>query len=257
MRKLVAAGAMALGIATLPLTAAHASNPWTVTIKASATTVNVGQQVGFKGSVKPRGAAAGRKVVLQERFKPGARWQDQTTDTINSRGKYSLADTPTKNTLHSYRVVMKAAGMHSRGVSKVVKVAVFAWTSLVDVPSVNDANMGEGPTDINGRTFDNSVYSRIRGGTASIEFNLNHRCDRLRSTFGVTDDSTTDGQAEVGVLSDGSSVYDQVFDVGQSEKTAVPLATPLKVKLVATDTSTVVDTFGYGAFGNAQAHCTQ
>ena len=231
MRKLVAAGAMALGIATLPLTAAHAGSTWIVTVKASDTAVNVGQKVTFTGTVKPHGAAAGEKVVLQERFKPGAKWKDQRKDELNGRGKYSLSDRPSANTQHSYRVVMAATGKHAKGVSKTVKVTVYGWVGLTSVPHVNDEGMSFGSVDINGKTYDDSVVSDWPNATASIEFNLGHRCDALRATFGLSDASTTGGQAELGVLSDGTSVYDQTFDLEQTDKKTISLDTPLKIKL--------------------------
>jgi hypothetical protein len=79
----------------------------------------------------------------------------------------------------------------------------------------------------------------------------------MRSTFGISDGSTTGGQAEVGVLSDGTSVYDKTFDLGQAEKKTIALDTPLKVKLTATDTNVASDTNGFGAFGDAEVHCTK
>jgi hypothetical protein len=257
MRKLVAAGAMALGIATLPLTAAHAGSTWIVTVKASATTVNAGQKVNFTGTVKPRGAAAGEKVVLQERFEPGAKWKDQKKDELNSRGKYSLSDKPSANTQHSYRVVMAATGKHAKGVSKTVKVTVYGWVSLTSLSHVNGVGMYFGSVDINGKSYDDSVRSGLRDTTTSIEFNLAHRCDALRATFGLSDASTTSGQAELGVLSDGTSVYDQTFDLEQTDTKTIALDTPLKIKLTSTDTNLDGAVNGYGALGDPQAHCTQ
>lgn len=257
MRKLVVAGALALGVATLPLTAAHAGSTWIVTVKASARTVNVGDKVTFTGTVKPRGAAAGQKVVLQERFRPGAKWKDQGKDKVNSNGRYSLSDKPSANTQHAYRVVMPALGKHGKGVSRTIKVTVYDWVDLGSLDTVNNQGMNLGPVDINGKAYDSSIYSRWSGTTASIEVNLDHECDALRSTFGIADNSTSSSQAEVGVLSDGTPVYDKTFDVGGSEKKTIDLANPLKVKLTATDTNPDSDINGYGAFGNAEAHCTR
>jgi hypothetical protein len=138
-----------------------------------------------------------------------------------------------------------------------VQVTVYAWRNLIELDSTNVRGMSFGSVDINGNTYSSSVLSRWSGADASVEFNLDHQCNKLRSTFGISDESTTGGQAEVGVLSDGISVYDETFDVGQSQNKTVPLATPLKIKLLATDTSTAPGTQGYGAFGNPQAHCTQ
>jgi hypothetical protein len=258
MRKLVAAGAMALGIALLPVTAAHAGSTWIVGVKASATTINVGQKVVFTGKVRPAAAAAGDKVTLQEKFKPGAPWKKAATDKVNKHGKYELTDKASHNTLHSYRVVMPATNKHAKGVSKTVKVTVYDWTDLTDLTWVNPDGMDFGTVNINGKSYVDSVVSYRERDTASIEFNLNHQCDKLRSTFGISDESTSSGQAEVGVLSDGTSVYDQSFDVGQSETKTVALdAKPLKLKLLATDLSTDDGVWGFGAFGTPQAHCTR
>ena len=257
MRKLVATSAIALGLATLPVTAAHAGSTWIVSVKASATTVDVDQKVTFTGTVRPRSAAAGEKVLLQEKSKPGKPWVTQRKDTISGKGKYSVSDKPTTNTQHSYRIVMPAAGKHTKGVSKTVKVTVYDWTNLIELQAVNSDGMTFGSVDIDGTTYDSSVYSYRAGATASIEFNLDHQCDQVRSRFGISDNSTTGGQAEVGVLADGIPVYDNTFDVGQSEQKTVALDNPLKIKLMATDTSTGPGIAGYGAFGNAQAHCTQ
>jgi hypothetical protein len=249
---------MALGIATLPLTAAHAGSTWIVGVKASATSVNVGQKIVLTGKVRPGAAAAGSSVTLQERFKPGAPWKKVGSDKVNKHGKYELTDKASHNTLHSYRVVMPATSKHAKGVSKTVKVTVYDWTSLQDLTSVNWDGLTFDTVNINGKTYDESVTSYLERGTGSVEFNLNHRCDKLRSTFGVSDNSTIGGAAEVGVLADGTSVYDESFDVGQSETKTIALdTTPLKIKLLATNLSTDDGIWGYGAFGSPVAHCTQ
>jgi NPCBM/NEW2 domain len=258
MRKLVAAGAIALGIATLPVTAAHAGGTWIVGVKASATTINVGQKVVFTGKVKPGGAAAGEKAVLQEKFQPGAKWKNAATDAINKHGKYELSDKAHENTLHAYRVVMPATSSHAKGVSKTVKVKVYDWTPVTSLAHVNATGIQFRTVNVNGKSYDDSVVSTRERGTGSVEFNLNHRCDKLRGTFGVSDDSTIAGAAEVGVLADGTSVYDESFDVGQSAHVMIALdSAPLKIKLLATNLSTDDGVWGFGAFGAPQAHCTR
>jgi hypothetical protein len=258
MRKLVAAGAMALGIATLPLTAAHAGGNWIVGIHASATTIDVGQKIVFTGQVRPGSAAAGKKVVLQEKFEPGADWKKAGADEISKHGKYEISDKTHFNTTHAYRVVMPANGKHAKGISKTVKVTVYDWTNLTGHRNVNDTGMRFQDVSINGTSYESSVVSFVQRGTGSIEFNLDHQCDALRGTFGISDDSTIGGQAEVGILADGTSVYDESFDLGESQTQTIALdTTPLKVKLLATNLSTDDGVFGLGAFGLPQVHCTQ
>jgi hypothetical protein len=256
MRTSVIAGAMVLGLASLPLTAADAGSTWRVTIKASVTHVVAGKQVVFKGTVRPAAAAAGSKVVLQEKFKPGKPWVDQAKAKVSGTGTYKLVDKPTRSFVHSYRVVMPASGHYAKGVSETVKVTVYAWSNLDAHEWVNDAGMDMGTVNMNGKTYADSLWQRWASGS-SIEFNVNHVCVKLRGTFGLSDDSTTGGQGEVSVQSDGTPVYSKTFDVGQSETKTLTLdPAPLKVRLEAHNTSTATGVEGIGAFGSPQVLCT-
>lgn len=153
---------------------------------------------------------------------------------------------------------MPGTSKHGKGVSRTVKVTVYDWTPLTELTSVNQIGMDFGTVNLNGKAYGESVWSGRTWGTASVEYNLDHNCDKLRSTFGISDNSTTGGQAEVGVLADGTSVYDQSFDVGQAETKTVALESkPLKLKLMATNLSTDDNVWGFGAFGTPQAHCAR
>jgi hypothetical protein len=255
MRKLVAAGAMALGMATLPVTAAHAGSTWIVGIKASATTVNAGQKVVFTGTVRPKAAAAGEKVLLQEKFRPGANWKTQKGAKITAGGKYSVTDRPTLNTRHAYRIVMPATNKHGTGVSATITVKVYAWQYLTDMGAVNGQYMTAHTVNINGTPYKHSL-SAYYGASSYLEYNLDHKCTKMRATFGISDASTTGGQAAVDVLSDGSNVYAHTFDLGQKEAKAVALAKPLKLRLESVSTGGD-GTTGLGAFASAQVLCTR
>ena len=255
MRKLAAAGAMALGLALLPLTAAHAGSNWLVGIKANQVQVVAGHKIVFRGTVRPHGAAAGQKVVLQEKFKPGKPWVDQKKVTVRGDGSYRVSDTPTTNFTHAYRVVVPGTSKHAKGISPTVKVKVYKWTRLADLASVNDQGMESGNVNINGKAYQHSVFARWSSDT-HIEYNVNHRCTKLQASFGISDDSSTGGQAEVDVLADGTPVYTHTFDVGQHQTKTIALDEPLKLRLEATSTSTG-GPFGLGAFGNATALCTK
>ena len=152
---------------------------------------------------------------------------------------------------------MAATGKHAKGVSKTVKVTVYGWVGLTSVPHVNDEGMSFGSVDINGKDV------RRLGGVQLAEHDGVDRVQpgppvrRAARHLRPLHSSTTGGQAELGVLSDGTSVYDQTFDLEQTDKKTISLDTPLKIKLTATDTNADSDTDGFGAFGDAQAHCTQ
>jgi len=256
MRKLVAAGAMALGIAVLPVTSAHAAYPWIVGIRASSTAVTAGHKVVFTGTVRPKAAAAGDKVLLQEKFAPGKPWLTQRTAKVGGKGRYTLWDRPSVNTRHAYRVVMPGTKRHHRGVSPTVRVTVYAWQYLTKMPHSNQNDMTSGTVSINGKSYKHSVYAYHDYYSAYREYNLDHKCTQLRATFGISDSSTTGGQAAVGVLSDGSNVYSHTFDLGESQQRTVAIGKPLKLRLQSTSTGGS-STDGYGAFAEAQALCTR
>jgi hypothetical protein len=258
MRTVVVAGAMALGLATLPLTAADAGSTWRVGIKASTTQLVAGQKAVLKGHVRPGAAAAGHKVALQEKARSGSKWHTELHALVTRRGTYRFVAKPVSGRTHSYRVVMPASDGHARGVSPTVSIKVFAWQDLDDLTSVNNSGMRFGSVNINGTTYDDSVTANRIDSPATVEFNLDHDCTKVRSTFGLSDGSTTGGQAEVSVQADGSPIYSNTFDLGQSESKTLTFATaPLKIRLEAHNTSTVSGTFGYGAFGSPQALCSE
>jgi len=150
---------------------------------------------------------------------------------------------------------MPATQKHAKGVSATIKVTVYAWQYLADMEAVNSQAMVPGTVNINGTPYKHSVYSNY-GFSSHREYNLDHKCTRVRATFGISDDSTTGGQAAVDVLSDGSNVYAHTFHLGQKDAQTVALAKPLKLRLESVSTGGV-DTTGLGAFAAAQVLCTR
>jgi hypothetical protein len=256
MRSFIAAGAIALGLATLPMTAAHAGSTWRVTVKTSTHQVVAGQKVVLTGRVRPGAAAAGSMVTLQEKFKPGAKWKKKDQVKVARNGTYKIVTRPTTSFTHAFRVVMPASPHHTKGISPTVKVSVYAWSKLDQHVSVNDNGMSFDTVNINGTSYVDSVWG-YWDTTGSVEFNVNHKCTKLRSTYGLSDSSTTGGQGEVSVQSDGTPLYSNTFDVGQSETKTVTLdPAPLKLRLEAHNTSTAVGVIGFGAFGTPEVLCT-
>jgi hypothetical protein len=253
----IAAGALALGLASLPLTAADAGSTWRVTIRSSTDRVVAGHKVVLTGHVRPVAAAAGQRVWLQEKFKPTAPWKTRGSAKVTRTGTYQLVTKPTTAFTHRYRVLMPAVGHHRKGISPTVKVKVYAWSRLTEQTNVNNDSFSFGSTNINGTTYDQSVYLAY-DTSGSIEFNVNRDCTSLRGTFGLSDNSTAGGQGELSVAADdGAPVYSQTFDVGRSETKRLTFATaPLKLRLETHSTSTAVGTVGRGAFGSPEVLCS-
>ncbi len=258
MRSFIIAGALALGLAALPVSAAEAGSTWRVTVKASTHQVVVGKKVVLSGHVRPGSAAAGTKLVVQEKFRPGVKWKSIPTQAkVAASGSYRVTVKPTKAFTHRYRIVMRASAHHAKGVSPTVKIAVYAWSPLTTHADVNQHNMMTGGTvDINGKAYDDSV--RNVGDSGSIEYNVDHLCTQVKATFGLSDDSTTGGQGEVSLATEATSVYSHTFDLGQSQTKTIKLGpAPLKLRLEAHSTSTTPGIIGFGAFGAIQVLCTR
>jgi hypothetical protein len=261
MRMLISATAtataIALGLAALPLAAADAGSTWRVTLRAGADQVVAGQKVVLTGHARPAAAAAGLRVRLQEKYKPGVPWKTrQQTAKVTRRGTYRLVVRPMTGFTHAYRVILPAPSHHKKGVSPTVKVKVFSWERLTDHTHVNNVRMSFGAVNINGTTFDDSVFA-YDAAAASIEFNVNHDCTSLRGTFGLSDRSTVGGQGEVSIAADDTPAYSKTFDVGQSETKRLRFGTaPLKLRLETHSTSTAAGVYGLGAFGSVQVLCT-
>lgn len=242
-----------------PAEAAHRP-PWRVTIKASTTEVTLGKRVVFTGHVNK--SAAGRLVILQERPDADAMWKNQRNALVHRDGHYSTYDKPTVNKSRLYRVIMPANKHHKRGVSQTVVVDVYKWVSLTTLPSVNQVGFESEPSvSMDGESYPSSleahVYHYPNAPTKQVvEFNLNHRCTRFRGTFGLSDDSESEGQATVTATADGAPWFDHTFVVGETAPNDLTFETaPLKVRFEST--SVIADADGLGAVGTPEVYCEQ
>ncbi len=259
----VLAAAVVSGVlvaATAPADAAAHRPPWHVTIKASTTTLTLGQKVVLSGRVNK--SAAGKLVVLQERHKAGATWKDQANALVHRDGHYQVSDRPSVNNRRSYRVVMPATKRHRKGVSGSVAVDVYQWTSLTTLPAVNRVLVDSEPSvSMDGETYPNSLEADVEHypdapTTESVEFNVNHRCTRFRGTFGLSDDSVDAGQATVTAIADGTPWFNQTFGVGESTRNEITFVTaPLKLRFESS--SVIADSDGRGAVGTPEVYCEQ
>jgi hypothetical protein len=253
MRNLVIAAALTLGLVALPAVA-DAGESFQVGVKASTTTLKLGNRLTFTGHVRPGAAAAGHTVKLQEKYAPKKPWRTKDTDRVGRSGKYHLTYQPTTATVRRYRVLMPAIAHHNKGLSKELTVSVYAWSRLTSRHFVNYRGIYPEPKiHINGTGYDDSLLART-GNASSLEYNLDHLCTELRATYGISDASETGAQATVSVESDGSQIYASTFDLGQSTYQDLKLDKPLKIRFAAQSTST--DITGYGAVGTPEVLCT-
>ena len=267
------ATALAGAALAIPASATHAapapSHPtqvakpaWHVTMTASRTTMNVGQNVWLRGHVNK--SAAGHKVVLQQQWGPDKPWAFTGKAVVKSDGSYKVGDSPTQNHWRYYRVVMPASDGWKRGVSPSAKVVVYKWVPLVSLVSLNAK--GFTPTssvNINGTTYPASLRGTPVAATAttpavpvSIEYNLDHKAIALRATFGLSDDSATGAEAGIRLAVDGTQMYTGTFTVGESTswQMSFPVA-PFRLHVDGTSLTAGLDTFP--AIGSPQVLYTQ
>jgi hypothetical protein len=260
LRSFVVVVTLAVAATVAPAGSADAARPhWHVTLKADRTTAQVGKKIHFTGKVSR--AAAGRRVVLQEKVAPGRPWKNQRNAVVRRDGTYHTYDRPTVNRARSYRVVMPATKHRKRGISPKVRIVVYAWQNLTSRPSVNGHMMDVvSSVDMNGVAFPNSLeawmYDPRYDTTQSIEYNLDHQCTKFRGTFGLSDDSETAGQATIVASADGQAWYTHTFSLGQDASGPATWTTPpLKIRFESTSLNS--DAVGLGAVGTPEVYCTQ
>ena len=103
---------------------APAPAPWTVSFKASPTSLKKNAKTTFSGSVSPASSLAwgGAKVKIQK--KVSGAWQDWKSATANGSGDYSLSVKMTSKGTFYFRALMPANSKQLEGASAQVKVVV-------------------------------------------------------------------------------------------------------------------------------------
>ncbi|WP_151081446.1 hypothetical protein [Nocardioides cynanchi] len=242
------------GLAAVPAPA-QAGAAWRVTATTTSSQVKVGDKVVFTGKVSPVRAAAGHKVTLEEKFKPGKPWVVQRKATVRDNGTYRIADRPAANTVHSYRVVMPASGQHAKGVSGNMLVKVYQWTLLDTHTFVNQDGMLQTSTlHLNGTVYPRSLVAEFTG-LSTVEVNVDHRCIAFRGTFGVADSSMTGAQSTLTAEADGVQIYASTLALGQADVQRIALDSPLKLRFSAQSVVPGID--GFGGIGSPGVLCVQ
>jgi hypothetical protein len=228
-------------------------------LKSDDTSVTVGDKVHLHGHVAK--AAAGKLVKLQERANADKPWKDQRTARVHKDGTYTTYDVPTRNSSRFYRVVMPRSKHHSRGTSDPLLVVVYQWKQLTSFPAVNQNYLvPETLVPIDGVDYPASLeaYTYHPNGPTSqwVEYNTDHKCLRIRATYGLSDNSESGSQASVTAKADGTQFFGETFSIGGSTFNKFDFPTPpLKLRF---DTVSLVDGVdGLGAVGTPEVYCTQ
>jgi hypothetical protein len=204
--------------------AAARPSPFGVTATASTSELVLGKRVTISGRVTPR--AAGKTVVLKQKIGDG-RWRTEDRTTLTRRGKFTFTDRPKSMDPRRYRVVKPASRLHSRGVSEVMPVTMYRWTSVNDLRARNQDRMYQA----NQVTIDTTDYQRsLRSWvdsntdkTGFIDFNIARSCIKLQGTFGMEDSADVGSSVRIKVVGDGTDLYSGTFGLLESEVKKVDL----------------------------------
>lgn len=224
MNRLITAGAGLALIATpLVATTATASDAqaerkapsaYSVTAAISKTTAIAKEDtVKIRGYVRP--AAAGDKVVLQQRMENKKTWSVSGTAKIKPNGKFVLKDEPSTAGTRFYRVLKPAADGVKKGVSKELELVVYGWEQLGYRARGPATNVVVNTATIATEGFSASIVTDKPGTPASIEYTLGKKCLKLRSSYALTDSTATGGTGSVALKADGVLKYATGLTLGQ------------------------------------------
>ncbi|GAA1771523.1 hypothetical protein GCM10009795_016950 [Nocardioides hankookensis] len=185
-----------------------------VTLKASSTKAVVGKPLIVAGKVKP--AVKGTPVVLQRKL-AGGKWAVEARLKTSKKGAYTYTDKPHIAGVRQYRAVVPKAGKVRPGVSRAVKVTVYAWHSLTDTPTRTATGTGTlYGTKIAGKTYSPSYGPTDGAFVGNADWNLDPTCTTLRVRFGNGDDSDEGATAHLTLTGDGETLFTGSYGLTQS-----------------------------------------
>ncbi|MCW2801636.1 MAG: hypothetical protein JWQ70_3108 [Aeromicrobium sp.] len=240
-----------------PLTAAHASGHYTVTVKLNHTTITKGATVTISGKVTG-GPVSGKKVSITAFEGP-----DDDLGTANighaslsGSGKYSKTWTPPTAGSWTIKVTKSSSGSVAGDstFTSIGALKVYRWMSLVNTYDAGNSTGEQGPTSgltVNGTTYPHEFYV---GPTGTLDLDVHGlRCTSLLAWVGVWDSSAT-GLTAAGVVKQGSHVVDQRIkrqgDAATHIRRAINSSYHLKVTAIFG-----VDDFPDWVFADPKGYC--
>ena len=270
-RSAVATAVLTLTTATVSAqtSSAEASGAAAVAPRTSAPTAKL---------TAPREATQGDRISLGIRLTRPAqvrrvRVQHLTKDVFNNptwetvkklrpqnRTKLTYRTVAGETDRDRYRVVLERTKGRSI-TSKAVSVKVWHWYSLAHFPSyyrtTGVADYYSNHFAMNGRTYVGSWYTYGSYGGWESRYTLGRHCRSMSGTYGVTDSSADGSTATIQVLSEGADpVYTSpTLSPGAVDTKVVPLASPYRISILGTNTSTD-GLLAYPAAGDLQFLCS-
>src|ERR1039457_5093466 len=107
-------------------------------------------------------------------------------------------------------------------------------------PVSGSGNLFTGSVEVNGLYYANSVYLDLNPGPGNVSYNLGRQWRHLEATVGLSDDSPENEKVQFQIFADQRSIYNHVFELGQSQQINLNVSGVLRLELVATLTSAYV-----------------
>jgi NPCBM/NEW2 domain len=107
-------------------------------------------------------------------------------------------------------------------------------------PVSGSGDLFTGSAEVNGQYFANSVYLDLNPGPGNVSYNLGRQWRELDATVGLSDNSPENEKVQFQVFADGRSIYNHVFQLGQSQQITLNVTGVLRLELVATLASALV-----------------
>src|ERR1035437_9213304 len=107
-------------------------------------------------------------------------------------------------------------------------------------PVSGSGNLFTGSVEVNGQYYANSVYLDLNPGPGNVSYNLGRQWRHLEATVGLSDDSPENEKVQFQIFADQRSIYNHVFELGQSQQINLNVSGVLRLELVATLTSAYV-----------------
>lgn len=207
--------------------------------------------VHVTGRVRPR--APGRVVVLQQRREDSRRWTATGTARIGRDGTYRLHDRPSRAGVRYYRVLKPASDGHRAAKSDPMRLSVWAWKPLSELPAGAHAGVlfGQQPR-VATRPYPGSIVLETSGNPGFVEYTVGGRCLRLEATYAVTDDSASGSTGRVTTSVDGTVTSEHTVYPGTLVKNDTDLRDAFRFRF---DLQASLAPAGWAAVGSPRVLC--
>jgi NPCBM/NEW2 domain len=107
-------------------------------------------------------------------------------------------------------------------------------------PVSGSGDLFTGSANVNGQYYADSVILELNPGPANVGYNLERHWQTLNVTVGLEDDSPENEKVQFQAIGDGHTIYNHVFELGQSEHLSLDVSGVLRLDLVVTLASNFV-----------------